>query len=162
MVDFHHVINREKPLDNTINLKELVGKRVISSGGKIIGKVSEVRIDPHTLKLEGIIVSQGFMSKPLYIGKGYFKTLSIESIVLNVELSLFLKDKMVLQSNGKPIGKVSRVVRVGQTNNVKEIIVNKIFRKPIIIPFSAIKLTGNSIILKPGYNVRTKYFWQKS
>ena len=35
----HVIIKNERPLEKTVNLKELIGKRVLSKGGQIIGKI---------------------------------------------------------------------------------------------------------------------------
>ena len=135
---------------------------MLSKGGKEIGRVAEIRINPHTTQPQGVLVKRGLGEIPLYIGRSYFAHLSYESIILKIELVLLLKGKTVINFNGKVIGKVIDVVRNGTTNNLQGIIVKSLWSKPFTITRSAIKLVGKNIILKSGYTAQKKYFWQKS
>lgn len=162
MGNMHHVFRRENSLDKTVSLNELIGKKVLSKGGKIIGKVAEIRVNPMNLDLQGIVVGRDILRKPIYIGKSYFERLSHDSIILNVELSIFLKYKDVLDSKGKIIGQVRDIVRRGNTNEIEGLVVRSTFSKSFVIPFKAIKAIGNNITLHSAHNVKKRYFWQKS
>jgi len=157
----HHVIKKEDLLDKTINLKKIIGKQVLSKGGKIIGIISQVRINPNNLVLQGILINQGLFARPLYIGKSYFSKLSHDAVILNIEVSVLLKGKRVINSEGKSIGIVKGIDRRGNSNDVKGLIVKSFFSKRFTISPSAIKLIGKSIILNPKYNAPKKYFWQR-
>ncbi|MDO8467486.1 MAG: PRC-barrel domain-containing protein [Nanoarchaeota archaeon] len=161
MLNPHHIIRKELELDKTINLKELIGKKILSFGGKVIGKISQIRINPTNLNLEGILIKRDIFGKPLYIGKSYFSHLSHDAVILNIEISLLIKGKNVITSGGKIIGKVTEVVRKGSTNDIKVLMVRSFFSRRFLIPASAIKYIGKSVILKPNYNAKKKYFWQK-
>ena len=161
MKEPHNVIKHERPLEKTVNLKKLVGKSVLSKGGKIIGKVLEIRINPNNINLEGILVKGHIIRKPIYIGKSYFSRLSEEAVILNIEVSVLIKDKQVIDSEGKIIGRVKEVVRKGTRNDMKGIHVSSFFSKKFFIPESAIEYVNQSVVLKPRYNARKKYFWQK-
>jgi len=161
-MDAHHVTRKEISLDKTINIKQIVRKSVLSKGGTIIGKVSEVRINPKNLELEGVLIKRDIFRKPLYIGKGYFSHLSHDAIILNIEVSLLIKGKQVLTDDGKILGKVVQVLRKGNSNELQGLIVRSLFSKRFTIPPSAVKYIGKTIILKKSHNANKKYFWQRS
>jgi len=158
----HHIIRNNSPLDKTINFEKVIGKAVLSKGGRIIGRVAEVRINPQNLELEGILIKRDIFRKPLYIGKSYFAHLSHDALILNMEVSLLIKGRSVITSDGKVIGRVKEITRKGETNNLQEIIVRSLFSRRFVIPASAIKYIGRSIILRAKYNAKKKYIWQKS
>jgi len=161
MRKIHHITQKEQPIEKTINLKKLIGKNVLSKGGKIIGKVSEIRINPYSLRFEGILIKKDIFKKPIYIGKSYFSHLSHEAIILNIEPIVLINKKTVITSEGKIIGKVKKVIREGSTNNLKGIIVSSLFRKSFI-PASVIKSVGTTIVLKPNYDAKKKYIWKEN
>ena len=73
-----------------------------------------------------------------------------------------VKGKIVLTYDGEQIGKVSVVVRKENTNDIKEIIIKKLFKKDLVIPNSAIHFVNKSVTLVKNYHGKQKYFWQKS
>jgi|SRR3989344_1455130 len=157
----HRITKKEKALEETLDLKKLVHARVLSSKGQVIGKVKELRINQKTLSIEGIVVSRGFMKKPLYIGSSYFEDLSDESLILKIEPSVLLIGKKVLSSEGKVIGEVKDIERQGHTNEILDLIIKKPLRKSFIIKKSYVKYLGDSIILNSNYNGKKKHFWKK-
>ncbi|MDO8459675.1 MAG: PRC-barrel domain-containing protein [Nanoarchaeota archaeon] len=148
-------------MDKTVNLKKLIRKKVLSKGGKIIGKIVQIRISPINLELEGILIKGKIIKKPMYIGRSYFSHLSQEAVILNIEVSVLIKDKQVINSKGKIIGRVKEVVRKGTRNDLKGVHVRSFFSRKFFIPVSEIEYVNKSIILKPKYNATKKYFWQK-
>ena len=161
MKESYNIIKNELLPEKTVNLKKLIGKEVLSKGGKIIGKISEIRIDPNNFNLEGIIVKERFIKKPMYIGRSYFSRLSQEAVILNIEVSVLIKGIKVINSEGKIIGRVKEVLRKGTRNDIKGIYTGSLFRKKFLIPASAIDHIGISVVLKKSYNERKKHFWQK-
>lgn|SRR3989344_9389617 len=162
MKEHHRITKQESALDETFNMQNSLNVRVISDSGFVVGKVSQIRIHPTKMVLEGIVVSPGFLKKPIYIGRSYIKKLSEESFILNIYPSILLKGENVLDTEGRKIGKVSEVVRKEHSNEIRELIVSSPFRKKFVITPQNIKHIGESIILKPNYHVQKKYFWQKS
>lgn len=160
MTDQYNILKTERSLDKTINLKKLIGKRVLSKGGKIIGKILEIRISPISLNIEGILVRRNIHKKSMYIGRSYFSRLSQEAVILNIEVSVLIKDKQVIDSKGKIIGKVKEVVRKGTRNDIKGIYVRSLFRRKFFIPESKISYVNQSVVLKSQYNATKKYFWK--
>ena len=156
----HSILKTERSLDKTVNLKKLIGKSVLSKGGKIIGKIFEIRISPINLELEGILVRGNIIKKPMYIGRSYFSRLSQEAVILNMEVSVLIKDKQVINSKGKIIGRVKEVVRKGTRNDIKGIYARSLFSRKFFIPESEIEYVNKSVVLKPKYHATKKYFWQ--
>ena len=160
MKEQYNILKTERSLEKTINLKKLIGKRVISKGGKIIGRILEIRISPISLNIEGILVRRNIHKKSMYIGRSYFSRLSQEAVILNIEVSVLIKDKQVIDSKGKIIGKVKEVVRKGTRNDIKGVYVRSLFRRKFFIPESKIAYVNQSVVLKPKYNATKKYFWK--
>jgi len=162
MKEQYNILKTERSLEKTINLKKLIGKRVISKGGKIIGRILEIRISPISLNIEGILVRRNIHKKSMYIGRSYFSRLSQEAVILNIEVSVLIKDKQVIDSKGKIIGKVKEVVRKGTRNDIKGVYVRSLFRRKFFIPESKIAYVNQSVVLKSKYNATKKYFWKSN
>lgn len=162
MVDAHHIVEKNISLDKTINIAKVLGKNILSNGGGIIGRVSEIRVDPDSLEIEGVLVKRSFFKKPLFIGRSYFSRLSHEAIILDIEPSILIKGRKVMVSNGKVIGKVVEVVTKGNSNDLQILVVRSLFSRKFTIPPSAIKSLGKTIMLNPKYDAKKKYFWQRS
>jgi len=159
----HHLITKhESSLDTTLDLRKALGARVLSHKGLILGKVSKIRIHPTRLQIEGIVISRGIFEKPFYIGSSYIKRFSEESFILTIELSVLLKGKKVLTSNGKVIGKIKDVIRKKHSNEVDKLSIKSFLKKIFYIRLSDVQSFGESIILKSNYRVPKKYLWQKS
>ena len=119
MGDYQYVVKKEAGLEETANVKRLIGKRVLSEGGSVVGHISEVRLNKSGFNLEGIVVSSSIGL--VYIGKSYFSTISDYSVILNTELGLLVKGKKVLTIDGKVLGRVKQVNRKGNTNEIESI-----------------------------------------
>ncbi|MFA4953651.1 MAG: PRC-barrel domain-containing protein [Candidatus Pacearchaeota archaeon] len=158
----HSILKTERALHKTVNLKKLIGKIVLSKGGKIIGRILEIRISPINLDLEGILVRGNIIKKSMYIGRSYFSRLSHESVILNIEVSVLIKNKQVIDSKGKILGRVKEVVRKGTRNDLKGVYVRSLFSRKFFIPESEIEYVNKSLVLKPKYNATKKYFWQRN
>ena len=158
----HSILKNERSLDKTVNLKKLIGKRVLSKGGKIIGKILEIRVSPINLDIEGILVRGNIIKKSMYIGRSYFSRLSPEAVILNIEVSVLIKNKQVIDSKGRIIGRVKEVVRKGTRNDFKGVYVRSLFSRKFFIPESEIEYVNKSVVLKPKYHATKKYFWQSN
>lgn len=158
---FETITKKEAELDSTYNLSQTIGKKALSDGGLIVGRIAQVRLNKNTKQIEGII-TRNFTHKPLYIGLSYISKITDKGVVLNMEPTIFLRNRRVITHEGKIIGKVFSITRKGTKNDLENITVYKMFRKKLIVSANDIEKAGKSIILKKGYNVRQKYFWQKS
>ncbi|MCR4285225.1 MAG: PRC-barrel domain-containing protein [archaeon] len=158
----HQILRTERPLDRTINLRKLIGKRVLSKGGEIVGRISEIRINPVGFGLEGILVRGNVLKKQIYIGRNYFSKISKDAVILNIEVSVLIKNKKVITSKGEIIGRVKEVVRNGTRNDLKGVYVRSLFSREFFIPASKMEYVNKSIVLKPKYETTKKYFWQSN
>ena len=162
MKEVYIIEKSDVSIEETSNLRKLLGAKVLSIDGLIVGKVREIRIDPKKMNLQGIFVSRGIFQPLLYIGVSYFDKASNDAVILNIDPFVLLKGKEVVTSDGKIIGKVKDIIRNDFSNNIKEIIAGKLFRKHFRIPYESVKLAGRSIILKINYDGAKKYIQQRS
>ncbi len=162
MKEVYIVEKGDASIDETSNLRRLIGARVLSVDGLVVGRVREIRIDPKKMDLRGIFVSRGIFQPLLYIGVSYFNRASNDAVILNIDPFVLLKGKEVVTSDGKKIGRVKDVIRSDFSNNVKEIVVGKLFRNGFKIPYENVKLTGKSLILRVNYDGAKKYIQQRS
>ena len=160
--NFDSIIGSERSMDNTLDMQKLIGSHVLSRSGTIVGRVRSIHFHPETLNLEGILVGRGIGMKKIYIGKRYIRTASHEGIILTMEPSLLIIGKKVLDKHGKVIGSVKSVHRKSQTNDVQSIVVSASFKKDLSIPWHSIKPTTHVLVVSSTYDVKQKYFWQKS
>ncbi len=160
-MEFETIIKNDAEFIKTINIKKILYKRVLANTGLVIGRVFQLRFDTSKKTLEGIVVKR-FLSKPIYLGTSYISKLTSEGIILNIEPSIFLKNRKIIDYEGKTLGKVLKVNRKGNRNDISSLILSSFMRKNLEIPFSAIQKLGKNIILKKDYNVQQKYIWQRS
>lgn len=158
----HDILKTERTLNKTINLRKLIGKKVLSKGGTIIGKILEIGINPKNLNLEGILVRGSIIKRPMYIGRSYISHLSNDAAILNIEVSVLIKNKQVIDSKGKVIGRVKKIVRKGTRNDLKGVYVRSLFSWKFFIPESEIEYANKSVVLKSKYHATKKYFWQNN
>jgi sporulation protein YlmC with PRC-barrel domain len=155
------VIRKDEILENTINIKEVLGKNAISKGGTVVGRVTQIRVNKENSQVEGIVISRGLTKKKIYVGKSYFEKLSHKAVILNTELSVLLKGRRVMTVDGKTIGKISTINRKGLTNDFESVVVRSLWKK-FLIPKKEIKMMNNSVILEHKYNESKKYRFKKS
>lgn len=154
------VTEKQHDLGRDVPAGDIVGKRVLSRNGYVVGRVSDIVIGPSSLKLEGIVVSRGLrglwglLKKPLILGREYFQSIKTEAILLNIEPSVLLEGKRVITYDGEVLGRVSEVVRHGKTNAIKDIIVKPFLKRQLHIPLSAIHMINKSIVLKQAYHAK--------
>lgn len=156
------ITKSEVSLADTFNLNRILGHKVISKKGQVVGRVREVRIRPDKKSFEGIVTSCPRLGKSIYIGFSYIETITANSILLTMDPTVLLKGFLVIDSQGQKVGKISQVNRADNTNEVESFIVSSFLRKPFQVTLSQTSKIGDSIILKPSYNVPRKYIWQRS
>jgi sporulation protein YlmC with PRC-barrel domain len=111
------------PIEKTIKLSEILGKKVISSGGQKIGSIGDIHIHPERLSVEGITVGKGVFAESDYIGSSYIKSLTREGAMLNIVPSTRIEGLDVYDVFGKKIGKVKSVNRSRKTNQIVSVAV---------------------------------------
>lgn len=156
------VVDKTKAYEDTLDLDEIIGVKVLSEKGFRVGRVSQLRINAEEKSIEGILVKRGIFKGYLFIGRTYFETLSSEAIILNIEPSVLLRGKKVVAYDGEVIGKIKDIIRVAKTNSIKNIVVHSFLRGTFNIPFGEIKGLGRSVILKNTYNAPKKSIWRRA
>ena len=158
-----HLIKGEKLFDETYSLGKILGSPVLSKSGILIGHVKQARILPETLTIEGILVKRKLFKKSVYIGKSFFSHINQDAIILNMDPTFLLKGARVLSLEGEHLGKISKVIRKGNSNNIDKLIISSSFiRKKSIVESNFINKIGESVFLSEDYHVDKKYLWQKS
>ena len=131
--------------DKTVDLNKIIGARVLTKNGFVVGKVKGVRIEKKSMNFEGIVVGG---SKKAFFGVDYIEKLSENAIILNINPSYLMKGERVIDTYGKVIGKVKEVKREAETNTIINILVKPSFKKAFIVPKSRIKNIGNSVVIE--------------
>ncbi len=160
MRKIENIIIDEIPIAETLNLGDILGRKVLSNKGQVIGHAKEIRLNPKTQTLEGVVIKTS-SGKLIYMGESYLENISHDGLILKIEPSIFTIEKKVITFEGKIIGKVVKVNRRGEKNDIKSIVLGSMLKRKTEIPISAIKKISKNIMLKEGYNVKQKYIWQK-
>jgi len=136
------------PFKDTIEVSDVVGRKVLTKDGKEIGKVKSVHIHPRELTIEGIVIDPGFFDANQFIGAGYIGSMTDEGIVLNIVPVTEYMGVKVFDFTGKEIGKVKDVNRSKQTNTLLSILVDRSGKEDVVIRADHIATAGNNIVLK--------------
>ena len=136
------------PFRDTIEVSQVVGKKVLTKDGKNIGKVKSVHIHPRELTLEGIVVDPGMFDAYQFIGAGYIGSITDEGVVLNIHPVTEYVGVKVFDFTGKEIGKVKEVYRSNQTNTLLSILVERSGKEDMVIRADYIAAAGKNIVLK--------------
>ncbi|OVE75125.1 hypothetical protein BVX95_00080 [archaeon D22] len=141
--------HKSLPFEKTIEIRKILGKEVLTRGGKKLGSVKSIQIDPEDLTVEGIVVDTGLFEANHYIDKNYIKQISQQAVMLKVDPVSEYVGLDVLDSTGAKIGKVKSVNRSRNTNNLISITVEG--RKvggEMMFTSDYIDAVGDSIMLK--------------
>lgn len=142
-----------KEYNSGIKVHDLKGKKVMALNGKEVGKITELRLDPKSLNLDGLEMDRGFFGLDTFIGRNYIASLSIEGAVLNMTPVTDYKGLCVMDSTGKEVGKVKEVKTDGHTNNISAIVVGTgMLNNDVVFSKSDVKSVGESIMLKTAYD----------
>ena len=140
-----------KAYNSGVKMQSLLGKKVRDSTGKEVGSVTEIRLDPATLNLDGIEMDRGIFGTYTFIGRKYIAALSEEGAVLNMSPVVDYKGMKVFDSNGKDVGTVKEVQTEGTTNSISAIVVGTgILRNDaddVVFSNSDVRGVGESIML---------------
>jgi sporulation protein YlmC with PRC-barrel domain len=141
--------HKSLPLDKSVEIKNILGKKVLTKDGKNIGKIRSVRINPDQLTIEGIEVDTGLFRVDRYIGKNYIKKITEQGAMLKIDPIDEIVGHEVFDSTGKSIGEIKSVKRSKKTNKLLQIIVySDIYKDNIEIDSYYIENCGDSCILK--------------
>lgn len=133
-------------LSQEFSLVKLKSKQVVSKSGDILGKVKDVIVRDYAII--GILISKRFQPD-LYVDKKFFDSFREEAVVLSIDPVTCIIGLDVLDSSGKKIGKVSRIVRESSKNVFSRFIVKRgLFARPLELHSTDIKTVSQSVILK--------------
>jgi len=111
----------DNALENHFRLSEVLGKKVLADNGEVIGSVKDFAVAKD--KIVGVYCSSS--AGEVLIARSFVRTFDSDSIILKISPVTSLVGKLVFDRDGERIGKVSEVVRAGNGNQIKEIVVRK-------------------------------------
>jgi len=142
--------HKSLPLDEAPDIKEVIGKKVLTNDGKNIGKIRTIRIDPKDLTIEGIEVDTGLFKVDKYIDKNYIKTLTTNGAILKITPIEDVVGLTVYDSTGKSVGQVKSIKRSKKSNRLLSItMVSDLYKgEEVTIDADYIANCGTSCMLK--------------
>ena len=139
---------------HTKDARDLLGLRILSVSGEVLGKIAKVRLNPTTNELEGIVCSRSVFSNPsdpCYFCKDYIDRITDDAALLNIEPTFIWVGHDVITADGKVVGRVNKVNRVANTNDIESFFFKRSFFRTATIPARDVKKIGTSIVLKTTY-----------
>lgn len=136
---------RLKEVRNLITADEFSGKTVIDREGIQYGKIKHIHINQNTLEVTGITVSAGF-HKDYDLSRDYIDRFTDESVLLSTPP--IRCDIPVVDIDGKKIGKVKKLHREPDTNELLSIEVTEGLFGKRVFPKSEIWGIGEKVILR--------------
>ena len=136
-------------LNEAPDIKEVLGKKVLTKDGKNIGKIRTIRIDPKDLTIEGIEVDTGLFKIDQYFGKNYIKTLTDQGAILKITPVDEIVGHTVYDSTGKNVGEIKGIKRSKKTNRLLSITMySDLYKDNVTIDADYVASCGESCILK--------------
>ncbi|MFT4249772.1 MAG: PRC-barrel domain-containing protein [Candidatus Woesearchaeota archaeon] len=130
---------------------DLLGKRVLTKSGLVLGRVCEVRLDDSHRSLEGVLVRRRPWQSKVYVSHEFVSRLTDKAVILRVDPVIVFRGRSVVSKDGKRFGRVVDVVREQETNDLVSFIVRRRLLFMREVPVSAVASMNSAIILKGGY-----------
>lgn len=105
-------------LENICTADEFAGKKVIDREGIEYGKVKHIHINTNTLTVSGVTVHQGF-HHDYYLSTDHIDKFTTKSLLLSHPP--IRTDIHVVDIDGNKLGKVKRLVKNSETNELESI-----------------------------------------
>lgn len=141
--------HKSLPLTESVEVKDILGKKVLANDGKNIGKIRSIRINPTKLTIEGIEVDTGLFKVDKYIGKNYIKTLTEQGAILKITPVDDIVGLEVFDSTGKSVGEIKTIKKSKKTNKLLSITMySDLYKDDITIDAHYIETCGDSCMLK--------------
>jgi len=136
-------------LNEAPDIREIIGKKVLTNDGKNIGKIRTIRIDPKDLTVEGIEVDTGLFKIDQYFGKNYIKTITEQGAILKITPIDDIVGHKVYDSTGKSVGEIKSIKRSKKTNRLLSITMySDLYKDNVTIDADYVASCGESCILK--------------
>jgi len=133
-------------VDETLQIKDVLGKRVLAKSGAVLGLVKAVHINKKNYRVEGIVVRK-FFKEDKYICITYINMMTPKSVILSIEPATLFEGCTVVSHDGKKVGTAKKVNRVGNTNRVASLTVSRGWFRTMKVCQANIEHLGTSIIL---------------
>lgn len=130
---------------NLCTADEFRGKKVVDREGIEYGKVKHIHINSKTLAVSGVTIHQGF-NKDYYLATEYIDKFTEETLLLS--RPPIRKSVPVVDIDGHKIGKVKRLVKDNETNELQSIEIADGVLHTKIVSKSEIWGIGEKVILK--------------
>ena len=148
-MDIKETKHKSLSLSKAPDIRDILGKKVLTKNGKNIGKIRTIRIDPKDLTIEGIEVDTGLFKIDQYFGKNYIKTLTEQGAILKITPVDDIVGLVVYDSTGKNVGKIKSIKRSKKTNKLLSITMySNLYKEDVTIDADYIASCGVSCILK--------------
>jgi len=131
--------------ENMATADDFVGKKVIDREGIEYGKVKHIHINQHTLIVSGVTIHQGF-NKDYFLSNDYIDKFTEETLLLS--RPPIRSGIPVVDIDSHKIGKVKRLHRNPDTNELESVEISDGLMHSKIISKSEIWGIGEKIILK--------------
>lgn len=130
---------------NLITADSFRGKKVVDREGIRYGKVKHIHINPSSLDVNGVTIQQGF-SRAYYLSRDYIDKFTEESLLLSTPPICI--GSQVVDIDGHKIGKIKRIHRTPETNEIESVEVADGIVHTKIVSRSEIWGIGEKVILK--------------
>jgi sporulation protein YlmC with PRC-barrel domain len=130
--------------ENLCTADDFTGKKVVDREGIEYGKVKHIHINASTLAVTGVTIHQGF-HKDYYLPTEYIDKFTEKSLLLS--RPPIRTDVPVVDIDGHKIGKVRRLIKDNETNELQSIEISDGLLHTKIISKSEIWGIGEKIIL---------------
>ena len=104
--------------ENLCTADSFIGKRVVDREGIKYGEVKHIHINSKTLAVSGVTIHQGF-HKEYYLSAEYVDHFTDETLLLS--RSPVRTNVQVIDIDGHKLGKIKRLVKNPQTNEINSI-----------------------------------------
>ena len=131
--------------ENMATADDFVGKKVIDREGIEYGKVKHIHINQHTLIVSGVTIHQGF-NKDYFLSNDYIDKFTEETLLLS--RPPIRSGIPVVDIDSHKIGKVKRLHRNSDTNELESVEISDGLMHSKIISKSEIWGVGEKVILK--------------
>ena len=138
-------VKLENMPENMATADDFIGKKVIDREGIEYGKVKHIHINQHTLIVSGVTIHQGF-NKDYFLSNDYIDKFTEETLLLS--RPPIRSGIPVVDIDSHKIGKVKRLHRNSDTNELEFVEISDGLIHSRIISKSEIWGVGEKVILK--------------
>ncbi|MFH0978679.1 MAG: PRC-barrel domain-containing protein [Candidatus Woesearchaeota archaeon] len=143
-------VEKASAVDETLRIQDILGKRVLTKSGAVLGRVKAVHFNKKKYYVEGIVVRK-FFKEDKYICITYVNVMTPQAVILSIEPATLFEGCTVVSHDGKKVGTAIKVHRVSETNRVASLTVSRGWFRTMEVRHADIEHLGTSIILSKTY-----------